>query len=249
MFDEYDYEMPKLMNDYSMIGVNYGVTFSNMYFSPSKSNRGFVYAPNFISIMYTKHCKMFDVYPYFAVKFGVQMGNEGYTFKEDEETGNSDDVDGATWCSIRVFEVPMMAEGHIDADPFKFLIDLGVYGGWRMSIERSGPTLDETYTNSFRDYEYRADYGLLAGAGFAFVFDPVEIHFNCMLRWSWSSLYEPDYASQYYYRYAYPIDIMATVGLHFHLGKRYGKTNKQLRKEAYEAVYGASENNSRKNRR
>ena len=91
-----------LINDYSMIGVNYGVTFSNMYFSPSKHNRLYVFAPNYVSVMYTKHCKMFDILPLFAFSAGVAMGNEGFAFEADKETGEINDVDGATWCSIKV---------------------------------------------------------------------------------------------------------------------------------------------------
>ena len=71
------------------------------------------------------------------------------------------------------------------------------------------------------------------------MFDPVEIHFNALLRWSWSSLYAPDYASPYYYRYAYPLDIIASVGVHFQLTKRSGKTTKALRRQAKELVYGS----------
>ena len=113
---------------------------------------------------------------------------------------------------------------------------------------RSGSSLDERYTGTFRDYEHQIDYGFQGGAGFALMFDPVEIHFNCLVRWSWSNLYNPDYANQYYYRYAYPIDIMATVGIHFQLTKRSGKTNSEIRREAYDKVYGKTENNSGKNR-
>ena len=48
-----------LINDYSMIGVNYGVTFGNFMFSPSRHNRAYVMCPNYISIMYTHYEKMF----------------------------------------------------------------------------------------------------------------------------------------------------------------------------------------------
>lgn len=237
-----------LINDYSMIGVSYGVTFSNTYFSPSKHNRLYVTAPNYVSITYTKHCKMFDTLPYFAFVAGVAMGNEGFAFEPDKETGESADVDGATWCSMKVFEVPVMAQIHIDSDPFKIMGNLGIYGGWRESIMRTGPNLDPQWSNSFRDYESQIDYGFQGGLGFALMFDPVEIHFNCLVRWSWSSLYEPDYASKYYYNYAYPIDIIASVGLHFQLTKRNGKTRRQIRQEAYNTVYGTTQDNSGKNR-
>lgn len=239
---------PKLINDYSMIGVNYGVTFSNTYFSPSKHNRLFVSMPNYVSVMYTKHCKMFDTMPYFALVLGAAMGTEGFAFEADKQTGVTADAYGATWCSIKVFEVPVMAQIHIDSEPFKVMANLGIYGGWRQSITRSGPNLDTQWSNTFRDYENRFDYGFQGGAGIALMFDPIEIHFNCLLRWSWSSLYQPEYASRYYYNYAYPIDIIASVGIHFQLTKRNGRTKSQIRKAAYEKVYGTTQDNSGKGR-
>ena len=72
------------------------------------------------------------------------------------------------------------------------------------------------------------------------MFDPVEIHINALVRWSWSSLYDPDYASPYYYRYAYPMDGILTVGVHFQLTKRSGKTSQALRQEARAIVYGTN---------
>ena len=229
----------ELINDYTMIGVNYGVSFSNMYFSPARHNRAWQIAPNYISVMFTKYSKMFDRMPYFAFSMGVAHGYEGFGFKRDPATGRSQEVDGAEQAMIEVFEIPALAQFHVDFHPAKLLASVGVYGGWRNSISRSGPNLDPQYANAFRPYEHRWEYGLQGGGGFALMFDPVEIHFNALIRWSWSSLYDPDYASPYYYRYAYPLDIIATVGVHFQLTKRSGKTTRQLRREAKEIVYGS----------
>ena len=229
----------ELINDYVLIGVNYGVSFSNMYFAPAKHNRAWQVAPNYISVTFTKYSKLFDRMPNFALSLGVAHGYEGFGFKRDPDTGRSQDVDGAEEAQIEVFEVPALANFHLDAHPFKLLLNAGVYGGWRNSISRTGPNLDPQYENAFRPYEHRLEYGFQGGAGFALMFDPIEIHFNALLRWSWSSLYDPDYASPYYYRYAYPMDIIATVGVHFQLTKRSGKTTRQLRQEAKEIVYGS----------
>lgn len=235
-----------LINDYSMIGVNYGVTFSNTVFNPSKHGRAWVTTPNYISIMYTKYSKMFDYLPYFGLTLGVAYGHEGYAFNPNESTGFTEHVDGATWCSMDVIEVPAMMQGHIDMDPFKIMANVGVYGGYRRSIERKGiaPTFDETYAHKFKDYEHTFDYGMQGGLGFGIMVDPVEIHFNCLIRWSWSTLYAPDYYSKYYYRFANPVDIMATVGVHFQLQKRTGKTTAMLRRQAKEMVYGKTANSS-----
>ena len=227
------------INDYVLIGVNYGVSFNNMYFAPSKYNRAWQFSPNYVSVTFTKFSKMFDRMANFALVMGVAHGYEGFGFKRDPETGRSQDVDGAEQAVIEVFEIPALAQFHADFYPGKIMANLGVYGGWRNSISRSGPTLDPEYANAFRPYEHRIEYGLQGGAGFALMFDPVEIHFNALVRWSWSSLYDRDYYSDIYYRYAYPLDIIATVGVHFQLTKRSGKTNRQLRQEAKQIVYGS----------
>jgi hypothetical protein len=228
-----------MINDYIMIGVNYGVSFSNMSYNPAKHNRAWQFSPNYVSVTFTKFSKMFDSIPMFALVVGVAHGFEGFGFLRDPSTGRSQEVDGAEQATIEVFEIPALAQVHIDFHPAKIMANVGVYGGWRNSISRSGPNLEPEYANAFRPYENRWEYGLQGGAGFALMFDPVEIHFNALLRWSWSSLYAPDYASQYYYRYAYPMDIIATVGVHFQLTKRSGKTTAQLRREAKEIVYGS----------
>ena len=228
------------INNYIMIGVNYGVSFCNVYYAPSRHNRAWQVHPNYVSVMFTKHSKMFDSddLAMFALTAGFAHGYEGFGFLRDPDTGYSQNVDGAEQGTIEVFEIPALAQIHIDFHPAKILANVGVYGGWRNSISRSGPTLEPEFEHAFRSYENRWEYGLQGGAGFALMFDPIEIHFNAMLRWSWSSLYRPDYASQYYYRYAYPLDIIATIGVHFQLTKRTGKTSSQLRREAKEIVYG-----------
>ena len=97
---------------------------------------------------------------------------------------------------------------------------------------RLSETVNPAIRDAFLDTDRRFDYGIKGGAGFGFVFDPVEIHFSAMYKYSMSSLYQPDYYSQYYYRYAYPSNIVFSVGLHFQLTKRTGKTRHQLKQEA-----------------
>lgn len=231
-----------LINDYSMIGVDYGVTFCNTLFNPSRHNRAWVVAPNYFSIMYTHYEKMFGYLPHFGFRIGFDYSHEGAGFKFNEETGMYYNyVDGANKILMEVVEMPVLAAFHVDAAPVKFQGELGVYGGYRKSIVREGEFVPTEFLNDFRDYEYRFDYGMRGGAGFALMFDPIEIHFNAVVRWAWQSLYEPDYNSEYYYRFAYPLDVTATVGIHIQLGKRTGKTSADLRRQAKETVYGKVE--------
>lgn len=237
------------INNYSTIGFNYGVTFSNMDFNPSKHNRAYVFQPNYFSIMYTHYEKLFDYMPLFAFSIGFDHGYEGVSFKTNKETGRPyGNVDGADWISMEVYEIPAMAKLHFDIEPVMLTACVGLFGGYRTQIERRAPdywkSQIEGYENKFRDYEYHWDYGMQAGAGFVFLFNPFELHIDGLLRWGWTSLYEADYYSPYYYRFTNAMDIMVSVGLHFQLTKRSGKTSGQLRREAKEIVYGQQTENN-----
>lgn len=236
----------RLINDYSMIGVNYGVGLCSMSFNPSKHNRQNQICPNHISVMYTHYEKLFDRYANFALHIGVEYSHEGAGFKINPDTQKPyNNIDGADRLTMETFAMPVLAGFHVDAAPVKFEGAVGVYGGYRKSIERSGAGVEPEYEHAFKDYEYRLDYGLQGGAGFALMFDPIEIHFNALIRWGWQSLYQPNYYSQYYYRYAYPLDIIITAGIHFQLGKRTGKTSADLKRQAKEIVYGKNEDSGR----
>lgn len=238
----------KVINNYSLIGVNYGVALCGTYFNPSRFNRATMMCPNYVSVMYTHYEKLFGYIQNFAFHIGLAYTHEGFEFKKDPDTGEYENsYDGICRQVMEVIEMPLMAGFHLDAAPVKFQAAVGVYGGYRLSIERTGPMYNPVVKNAneFYDYEHRFDYGLSGSAGFALMFDPFELHVNALVKWGWQNQYEPDYLSKYYYRFAYPLDITITVGLHFQLNKRTGKTSKMLRKEAYDYVYGKNENSGR----
>ena len=226
-----------MVNDYSMIGVNFGPTVSRLITNPSGYKQGWLYNPFYFSLTYIKNMKMFDFLPYFGYQIGIAYGHEGYKFVENEKSHYQHRIDGATYASYSVVEVPFLIHGHFDAAHFKFMINAGPYVGYRLDITREGQA------STFLEHDRRWDYGIYAGAGFALIFDPIELHFNAIGHaWSWGSIYAPDSNPEpykkYYYRFAYPMDINFTVGIYFQLGKRYGKTSAQLRQQAYEIVYG-----------
>ncbi|MBQ9547841.1 MAG: PorT family protein [Bacteroidales bacterium] len=234
----------RVLNDYSMLGVNAGVTLSQMQFNPSVKQE-WLFTPSYISLVYTRYGKMFGYLPYFGFSAGVAYGHEGYRFKEDKETGKVYTLDGAREAVMDVVEVPFLAQIHFDASHAKVMASAGIYGGYRYSIERSGPDVTDALRYSFKSTDIRWDYGLQGGVGFALVFAPVELHLAAQLRYSWSSIYTPDSSdsayNQYYYRFAYPLDLMVTAGVHVHLTKRYGKTHAALREEARDIVRSRNE--------
>lgn len=225
------------VNNYALIGVQYGVSFNRMTFSPRMEQKTFM-VPEYYGFTFTKYGRMFGMYPYFALQIGAFYGHEGYQFVPDEETGYTQTIEHAEKAVYDIIEVPMLAQFHYDLAHFKLMANLGLYGGYRMRIERIGPNVSPEMVHTFLETDKRLDYGLQGGVGFGLVFSPIEIHFNAMLRYSWSTIYTPDYHSEYYYRFAYPFDLMFTGGIYFQLGRRYGKTNKMLKDEARKIVYG-----------
>lgn len=225
------------INDYSMIGVQYGVSLSQVRFNPAKKQK-MMMTPLNIGVLYTCYGKMFGYMPYFGFQTGLFYGQDGYEFKKDKETGEIiENVDGAIKATYTYLELPLMSHFHFDVWHLKFIINAGLYGAYRLDVERDGANLEPEYTNKFYDYDRRFDYGVKAGAGFALVFDPIEFHVTATYRASLGTLYKPDYHSEYYYRFAYPSDIIISAGLHIQLTKRTGKTKTMLRKEAKSIVY------------
>ena len=227
------------INDYTMLGLQYGMALSDVWWNPSTSHK-MTFMPYNVGIFYTRYGKMFGFMPYFGFQAGIVFTQEGYAFKEDKEYNYTPTLLGTGEYSAKmnIIEVPVLAHCHIDFWKMKLLINAGCFAGYRLSIERYGDATKAEYVSSFTDYDRRFDWGLKAGAGVAFVFDPIEIHIQGMYKHSFQSLYEPDYNSELYYRYAYPYNVIVSVGLHVQLTRRTGKTSRELKQEARDRVYG-----------
>lgn len=226
-----------VINDYSMIGIQYGMNLSQVMWNPSMRQKS-VFLPYNFGIFYTRYGKMFGYMPYFGFQAGIVYTKEGYSFKQDRDTEIWPDL-GGPYTGVRqavmdVLEVPVLAHMHVDFWKMKLIANIGFFVGYRLNIERSGEGVSPEVASGFVDTDKRLDYGIKGGGGFAFIFDPVEIHFTAMYKYSMGTLHQPDYYSNYYYRYSYPSNIVFSVGLHFQLTKRMGSTRHQLRREAKE---------------
>lgn len=226
-----------MINDYTLIGFERGISLNRMFFNPPYL-QGWRFSPEYYELTLTRYGKMFGYMPYFGIKVAAAYGHEGFLMVPNIEKGYISMISGATECVYDVAEFVAMAHFHYDIGAFKLMLDAGPYGGRRLKIERIGEDVDEDYRFAFYDWDRRFDFGLKGGAGFAFVFDPVEIHFNAKVRYSWSPLFDPDYRSPYYFSFAYPFDVMVTAGVHFQITKKLGKTKGMLRKEARQIVFG-----------
>ncbi len=231
------------INDYSMIGIHYGVGLSQVMWNPSQK-QDLVFMPYNVGVTFTKYGKMFGYMPYFGFQVGLLYTQEGYQFEYNEEKNYTYKIEGAEKAVFDVIELPLLAHMHIDFWNMKIIADIGCYAGYRLAIERfSGKTgyVKDDMVHTFKDTDRRMDYGIKGGIGFGFVFDPLEVHLTALYKHSLSSLYEPDHYSEYYYRFAYPANISITAGVHFQLTKRTGRTKAELKKMAKEMVYGNTE--------
>ena len=231
------------INDYSLIGIQYGAGLSQVMWNPTQKQE-MLLMPYNIGVTYTRYGKMFGYMPFFGFQVGVFYGQEGYKFKKANDSDYIYTIQGADKAVMNVIEVPFVSHMHIDFWKMKVLAEIGMYVGYRLNIRRY--PYNRAYTNEdfaatqniFLETDRRWDYGIKGGLGFGFVFDPIEVHLKATYKHAFSSLYEPDHHSQYYYRYAYPSNIVISAGVHFQLTKRTGKTKTQLKKEAKELVYG-----------
>ena len=229
-------------NDYWMVGVFGGASVQYGYFNPDRLVRWQPQYPMY-GFSVVRHFTMFGLFPNMGVEFGAQMNYEGYEFKLNKETGSRTTESGAYKTMITVPEVFFLSHFHIDiGSHFKIMAKLGLYGGYRWKITRVlddpfiGIETYEQYVHAFRDYDRRYTYGVQGGVGVGLMFNPVEFHLMVNGKWGWNSFWQPDYASPYYYRFAYPLDAAVTFGVYYQLTPRYGHTRGQLRKLARKMV-------------
>ena len=233
------------LNDYSMIGIEGGVGLSQVMWNP-KFQQEMILTPVNFGISYTTYGKMFGYMPFFGFQIGLMYTQDGYQFKADKDDPDKVPytIQGADKAVYDVIEMPVLSHFHFDMWRMKIIANLGFYAGYRLKIRRypyggefHNPTYEDTQF-TFLETDRRWDYGIKGGLGFGLVFDPIELHFKAMYKYSFSSLYNPDTYSQYYYRFAYPSTIVISAGIHFHLSKRSGKTKAELKKAAKDFVYG-----------
>ena len=240
-----DTPLPKKarINDYWIVGVHGGASLQYGYFNPPRQTR---FQPNLPvwGFSITRFATMMNTFPNLGMEVGFQHNYEGYHFKEYEVDGNfyRQEVDGYHEAYMEVPEVFVLTHGHIDMGQYvKINLKAGMYGGYRMNITRIHDNAypvyhDPAIVNEFRETDNRWSYGVQGGLGLGLMFDPIEVHLGVQIKWGWSSFYQPDVASPYYYRFAYPLDGAVTLGVYYQLTKRRGHSRTALRRLAREYI-------------
>ena len=83
VLDTMNIKKKTFINDYSMIGFQYGAGLSQVIWNPSQKQE-MLFMPYNIGIMYTRYGKMFGYMPYFGFQAGLFYTQEGYRFYLDD---------------------------------------------------------------------------------------------------------------------------------------------------------------------
>ena len=189
-------EHPKQFKSIHMIGVSYGVNWSGVTSSPKLSQEK-IWTYNNIGVYYTYYHALWDQLFNFGLQFGAKHGYEGFTTPYE--------TFGATY---EVIEVPLISQFKIDVSRIRLLVNIGTYGGYRLSTDRE---------EGFDQYDQRWDYGVIGGAGLGIVFKPFELHIEGNYKYSFASVYHTYKFSDLYWIFTYPQNVMISASLHFHL--------------------------------
>lgn len=237
--DTIDIKKKLVVNDYTMIGIQYGAGLSQVMWNPTQK-QDMLFSPVNVGFTITTYQKMFGYMPFFGFQAGIFYAKEGYQFEYNEDKDYIYTIEGAEKAVLDVIEVPLLFQFHYDMWNFKIMAQVGPYAGYRLGIQRfagENGSVSKRYEHDFTPTDRRFDYGIKGGAGIGLVFDPIEIHIMASYKHAFASLYDPDHYSQYYYRFAYPSSLVVSAGVHFQLTKRSGKTKASLKKEAKDMVY------------
>ena len=94
------------INDYSMIGIHYGMGLSRVMWNPTQKQE-MLLMPYNVGVTYTKYGKMFGYMPFFGYQIGLLFTQEGYKFKYNEERKYVYKVEGAEKAVMDVVDIPI----------------------------------------------------------------------------------------------------------------------------------------------
>jgi len=178
-----------------MVGFKAAYNISGADFTPKVLQVKDIKTISNYSLVYTYYHDLWKTMPYFGFQLGLSSQEQGYS------------IDGAE-TRLKVWEVPLVSQFHVDFWHLRLLLNLGCFAGYRS--EKTG---------GFEDTDYKIDYGFITGGGVAIVFKPLELHIEGNYQYSLSSLYNAKRTSTTELEYAYPRQLLFSAALYIHLNK------------------------------
>ena len=201
-----------------LVGLRGAVNLSGIDFQNNDDQKRITTFKNF-SLLYTYYHPMWKLFPYFGFQTGIAYSETGFASHDFLREHHQELYDTTRY---KVLTIPLISQFHVDFWKMRILVNIGAFGGYRLSAKESfytpaGEHIKRDYL--FDCYDIRADYGIIGGGGLAFRIKPFEIHFECNYHYSLAMLYSPRKYSNAYYIYVYPNQLSFSLALHFQLSK------------------------------
>ncbi|HIZ86042.1 MAG TPA: PorT family protein [Candidatus Coprenecus stercoravium] len=182
-----------------LIGIRYDFAFTGVQITPDMGIKS-INSPFNIAVLYTYYHPLWGVYDFFGLQTGLRYSKYGfvngeYQFQHFEQT-------------VSFVELPFLSAFHVDiGEHFRILISLGPFIGYRFAT---------TKDNGFDCFDIRFDYGIVGGAGVAYIVNKwLELHLEGAYHYSLSMLYHPEKLSSISWIYSYPWQASINFGVHF----------------------------------
>ena len=189
----------KGQNREHLVGVRWGYNISNVSFDPTILHTAIKSTKNF-SVLYTYYHDIWGASPYFGIQTGLSFWQTGYISGNIEEKTD-------------LISLPLVSQFHLDFWKLRVLVNLGGYGGYRLSktvYDLSGTT-NSTGVKGFDKL------GIIAGGGLAVVLKPVELQFEANYNYSLSYLYNPRKLNATIPQYTYPNQLIFSISIMYHI--------------------------------
>jgi len=179
-----------------LIGVRAGYSISGIDSRPTIETKSINSNQNF-SILYTYYHDLWGNINLFGFQAGISKNSTGYK-------------SGENIINYEVITIPLVSQFHIDFWKMRLLLNAGGFGGYRINkVDSEGSGFDE--------YDYRYDYGFIAGGGLALKLKPFEVHLEGNYNYSLSYLFDPKKFSATDYLFTYPHSLIFSLTLYVHL--------------------------------
>ncbi|HIZ87208.1 MAG TPA: PorT family protein [Candidatus Coprenecus pullistercoris] len=181
-----------------LLGVRYDFAFTGVSMTPDMGIKS-VNSPFNIALLYTFYHPLWGAYDFFGLQTGLRYSRYGfvngeYAFEHFEQT-------------VSFVELPFLSAFHVDlGEHFRILISLGPFVGYRFAT---------TKDNGFDCFDNRFDYGIVGGAGLAYILGKrIEFHLEGSYHYSLAMLYHPEKITSASWIYSYPWQASISLGVH-----------------------------------
>ena len=202
------------LNAQHLIGVRSGYNISGIDFKRNDTPKSINTFVNF-SLLYIYYHPMWQQFPYFGLQTGISYSETGFSMP-----GLHDELYDIT--KYQVLTIPVVSQFHIDFWKMRILVNLGAFGGYRLSANQTSYTSDGKRIKKdlvFDCYDTRPDFGFIGGGGLAVKINSFELHLECNYNYSLSMLYNPKINSNTYPIYVYPHQLIFSMAFYYRLSK------------------------------